>query len=39
MADQGPVFSGLKTFPVERKGGKIIVTLPKQGWGNKPQTK
>lgn len=27
--EQGPVYGGLKNFPVERKDGKIIVTIPK----------
>ena len=31
-AEQGPVFGGLKTFPVEVKDGKIKVTIPKVGW-------
>jgi nitrite reductase/ring-hydroxylating ferredoxin subunit len=32
--EQGPVFGGLKTFPVERKDGKIFVSVPKEGWSN-----
>ena len=39
QADQGPVFNGLKTFPVERKNGKIIVSVPKMGWENAPERK
>ena len=36
--DQGPVFDGLKTFPVEKTSdGKIKVTVPKVGWDSKPE--
>lgn len=38
-AEQGPVFGGLKTFPVEIKGDKIRVTIPKVGWDSKPTRK
>jgi len=34
--EQGPVFGGLKTFPVERRDGKIIVSIPKVGWDSNP---
>lgn len=30
--EQGPIIDGLKTFPVERKNGKVIVSVPKVGW-------
>lgn len=35
--EQGPVFGGLKTFKVERKNGKIIVRVPKEGWDARPE--
>lgn len=34
--EQGPIFAGLQTFPVERVNGKIRVTVPKEGWGATP---
>ena len=34
--DQGPVFNGLKTFPVEVSDGKIKVQVPKNGWDQAP---
>lgn len=38
--DQGPVFDGLKTFPVEKTPeGKIKLTVPKVGWESKPNRK
>ena len=35
----GPVFNGLKTFPVERVDGVIRVSVPKQEWSNTPAQK
>lgn len=37
LAEQGPILDGLKTFPVERRDGKVIVSVPKNGWDTKPQ--
>jgi nitrite reductase/ring-hydroxylating ferredoxin subunit len=37
--EQGPVFDGLQTFPVERKNGKIVVSVPKVGWEKRPVRK
>jgi len=34
--DAGPVFNGLKTFPVEVANGKIKVKIPKSGWDAPP---
>ncbi len=30
--NQGPIFNGLQTFPVESKNGKIILKIPKDSW-------
>ena len=37
LAEQGPVIDGLKTFPVKRSNGKVIISVPKNGWQNKAE--
>lgn len=35
--EQGPVMDGLKTFSVKRSNGKVVISVPKTGWQNKPE--
>jgi apoptosis-inducing factor 3 len=34
--EQGPVFNGLKTFPVKRENGKIVLSIPADTWNKSP---
>jgi naphthalene 1,2-dioxygenase system ferredoxin subunit len=34
--EQGPIIDGLKTFPVKKNNGKVVVSVPKIGWEAKP---
>lgn len=35
--EQGPIIDGLKTFPVKKNGGKVVISVPKSGWESKPE--
>jgi nitrite reductase/ring-hydroxylating ferredoxin subunit len=35
--EQGPILDGLRTFPVRVENEKVVVSVPKVGWENKPE--